>query len=431
MHIYTYDLYGQNIRIELKENGKTLKANSYEEGFVINSHKDNAKSKGDDNAETTYEINESEDFFYSEIDIYQFSKDDVAQPPLGATIGYLIDPSKENDNEQLTKKKENNIEIIKTSLSVQKAVLTFFIDPAWFKNQHTIVIHPTIHFFGKAVTLNCPLRASLNVIPDFRMPEMGNKPVFVDNVETNIEAFQPCRYNFFKVNDGSREVDLIEDKSIPPINVFELVAGTVNNTSNISISLDTDTTKCNFEGTPIDHEGRVIEIIEYPEKVFEGITEKEEKSSISGSSFLNVQIGGKKTNVSSKTEITLNKSLEVYTKTDKELKFKARFIYDYSPIKFWSISVNPIFRYFWLGEGVPSNTYKIQTHTCGWQHAVAIKTYPDVTWNLKLSYKNSKIEKELINNQRYKDTNNAKFKREPQKWTSSKDRSIGISLSAT
>lgn len=125
--------------------------------------------------------------------------------------------------------------------------------------------------------------------------------------------------------------------------------------------------------------------------------------------------------------------LEKYTPDgdDKQLKFKARFIYDYTPIKFAGFSVHPIFRYFWLGNGVPTNTYLVQTRTCRYQQDVAVKTYPDVAWSLKLSYKNTAVEKELWGNQRYVDTKKAKFKREPQKWITTGDKSIGISLGAT
>lgn len=413
LHIYTKSLYGVNIRVELKANGKTLKANGYIMAFTVYGTKNGLKAK---EPEFKKELEESKDMFYAEVDIFDYSAPASVQPPAGAMTGHLLGGLDEKSS---------------WLPNVQKAVLDLYVDPLWCAGQQKIMIKPTIHFSGKTKALEVPLEVNCTVKPNIEMPVPGNKAVFVDNIETSVQAFHPCGYSFFKVNDGDREVDLLEDKSIAPLDYFELVAGTSNNTHDITITLDTDTTECSFDGKPNDHEGHVIDITEYPEKKNEENAKEKEKSSVSGSSKVKAQIGDKKNHVAVKEELGFEGKLEVYTKTDKELKFKSRFIYDLSPFTLAGIQVDPIFRYFWLGNGVPTNTYLVKTNTCRYQQSVAIKTYPDVAWSLKLSYKNSTVEKELWGNQRYADTDKAKFKRKPQKWMPAGDgKSIGISLGA-
>ena len=240
LHIYTKSLYGVNIKVELKANGKTLKANSYHYVTYIKTAKEGEKTK---DREMKRQLEESKDLFYTEVDVYELSSMQGIRPPGDAVFGSLLG---END----------------TSIqNVQKAVLDFYIDPAWCLGDPNLVIIPTIHYSGKAKTIT---EASLKVdgtqFPEMQMPDTGNKPVFVDKVETSKKAFHLCRYTYFKVNDGSREVDLIEDKSIDPLNVFELVAGEANNTTDITLSLDPNTKDCSFEGTDKDHMSHVINI---------------------------------------------------------------------------------------------------------------------------------------------------------------------------
>jgi len=417
LHIYTRSMYGHNIRVELKANGKTLKANTY--GSVIQVY----ANKKPEQPDSTYEVVDSKDLFLAEVEIYDYSDPKSIQPPAGTITGHLVDPKQDLS--------DGNISIVP---NVQKAVVDVFIDPAWCIGEVHIVIKPTIHFGDQKKDLDSVLTVNCRESVKVQMPETGNVPVFVDKIETNFQAFHPCGYNKFEVGDGTRTIDLLEDKSIPPLNLFELVAGPLNNTHDITIDLDTDTTECSFDGTLNDHEKHVLSLIDYPEKKIEkDAKEEEEKSSTSFDSKLKVQIGGDKANVSHEQLIAFKGKLEKYTADgdDKQLKFKARYIYNYTPINLAGIPVHPIFRYFWLGNGVPTNTYMVKSNTCRYQQAVSIKTYPDVGWSLKLSYTNSTVERELWGNQRYANTKKAKFKREPQKWIpAGEGKSIGISLGA-
>ncbi len=45
LHIYTKSLYGVDFRVELKANGKTLKANEYMTGFTVYANKKGEKDK--------------------------------------------------------------------------------------------------------------------------------------------------------------------------------------------------------------------------------------------------------------------------------------------------------------------------------------------------------------------------------------------------
>jgi len=411
LHIYTKSMYGHNIRVELKSNGKTLKANTYGTSVVIN------PNKKDKDPDTEYGITDSKDLFLTEVEIHDYSDPKSVQPPSGTQTGTMVG-SDGNDP---------------PIPNVQKALLEVYIDPAWCAGQTQILIKPTIHFSNQKQDLNVGLTVNCRAAVDVKIPDTGNMPVFVDKVETNVQSFHPCGYSKFEINDGSRTVDLLGEKSLPPLNLFELVAGPENNTQDITIDLDTDTTECSFDGSENDHEKHALSLIEYPEKEVEkDVKKEEEKSSTSRDHKVKIQIGDK-TNVSHEQLIAFSGKLEKYTADgdDKQLKFKARYIYNYAPINLMGVAVHPIFRYFWLGNGVPTNTYMVKTNTCRYQQNVAVKTYPDVAWSLKLSYTNTTIEKELWGNQRYANTRAARFQRKPQKWVAAgEDRSIGISLGA-
>lgn len=417
LHIYTRSMYGHNIRVELKANGKTLKANTYGHTVVVYA------KKNPELPPSVYEVQDSKDMFLTEVEVYDYSDPKSIQPPPGTVTGHLI---KSDDDFSDGK--------ISSLPNVQKAVLDLFIDPAWCTGEVQIVIKPSIHFSNKREDLDVGITVNCRAAPDVKIPETGNMPVFVDKIETNVQAFHPCGYSKFEINDGSRTVNLLEDKSVPPINLFELVAGPNKNTHDITIDLDTDTTECSFDGSDKDHEKHALSLAEYPEKAIEeNAKAEEEKGSTSFDSKIKVQIGGDAANMSHEQVISFNGKLEKYTADgdDKQLKFKARFIYDYTPIRLAGVSVHPIFRYFWLGRGVPTNTYLVKSDTCRYQQNVEVKTYPDIAWSLKLSYTNSAVEKEIWGNQRYANTKKAKFKREPQKWIKAgEDKSIGISLGA-
>ncbi|WP_333852031.1 hypothetical protein [Epilithonimonas sp.] len=411
LHIYTKSMYGHNIRVELKSNGKALKANTY--GDVIQVY----GKKGPNQPATKYEITDSKDLFLTEVEIHDYSDPKSVQPPSGMQTGTMV--GIDGDEPSIP--------------NVQKALLNLYIDPAWCAVQQAqILIKPTIHFSNQKQDLDVGLMVNCRAAVDVKIPDTGNMPVFVDNIETNIQSFHPCGYSKFEINDGSRTVDLLGEKSLPPLNLFELVAGSESNTQDITIDLDTNTTECSFDGTENDHEKHALSLIDYPEKEVENDAKKEEESSLSREHKVKVQIGDK-TNVSHEQLVAFSGKLEKYTADgdDKQLKFKARYIYNYAPINLAGYPVHPIFRYFWLGNGVPTNTYTVKTNTCRYQQNVAIKTYPDVAWSLKLSYTNTTVERELWSNQRYANTRAARFQREPQKWIAAGDgKSIGISLGA-
>lgn len=410
LHIYTKSMYGHNIRVELRSNGKTLKANTYDDVTQVYA------TKGPNQPSTKYEITDSEDLFLTEVEIHDYSDPNSVQPPSGTQIGTL-------------KNHEGGDSPIP---NVQKALLNVYIDPAWCAGQAQILIKPTIHFSNQRQDLDVGLTVNCRAAVDVKIPKTGNMPVFVDNVETNIQSFHHCGYSKFEINDGSRTVDLLGDKSIPPLNLFELVAGPEGNAQDITIDLDTNTAECSFDGSVNDHEKHALSLIDYPEKQVENNAKKEEESSTSREHKVNIKVGDK-TNVSHEQLVAFSGKLEKYTEDgdDKQLKFKARYIYNYTPINLAGLPVHPIFRYFWLGKGVPTNTYTVKTNTCRYQQNVAIKTYPDVAWSLKLSYTNTTVEKEMWGNQRYANTRAARFQRQPQKWISAGDgKSIGISLGA-
>lgn len=113
LHIYTKSLYGVDFRVELKANGKTLKANEYMTGFTVYANKKGEKTK---DPEVKTQIEGSKDMFYTEADIYDYSAPSSVQPPAGAMTGHLVGGLDEN---------------VSRIPNVQKAVLSLYIDPAW------------------------------------------------------------------------------------------------------------------------------------------------------------------------------------------------------------------------------------------------------------------------------------------------------------
>jgi hypothetical protein len=96
-----------------------------------------------------------------------------------------------------------------------------------------ITIIPTIHYDGiKQEMTAASLKVSAGATPDIRIPEYGNKPVFVDNIETNFEAFHHCRYEKItaKFEEDGQQKEILLFNSQDAINtvdnlIFPFVVG--------------------------------------------------------------------------------------------------------------------------------------------------------------------------------------------------------------
>ncbi|WP_314771834.1 hypothetical protein [Capnocytophaga sputigena] len=260
----------------------------------------------------------------------------------------------------------------------------------------------------------------------------GVKPVVINSVETDYRSFHPCRYESITLSEEGNEGRHVYYDRDYKNKSFELVAGNKKNSKEITIILDKlDTSECTL--TP-KHKGYIIysnndkennhpifSITKYPEENVNNYIGEKEKI-VDFSSSVGRSIGKI---IKIKEEIDAIPKLKIIEFSNKKLIFEARYIYNTSPI---GNMLHYIFRYFWPGESVKPCQYIIQASTCAYQQKIQISTYPDVIWSFKLSYSNTKQERELISNQTYK---NKKFKRPKQKWEKIGDKHIGIALGAT
>ncbi|MDR6545766.1 hypothetical protein J2810_001814 [Chryseobacterium rhizosphaerae] len=409
LHIYTQSMYGKNIGVELKANGEILKANSYSWGIEVSA----SKTKNEEPSKTNgakYDILESEDLFLTEVEIYDCSDANSIKPPAEAVTGYLL-------NDQGGKKQDY--------LNVQKAVLNLYIDPAWcMRKTGIITVVPTIHYDGKKQEMAAAtLKISASSTPDIKIPESGNKPVLIDNVETNFEAFHHCRYDVIKgsyaklddrKNNENQEIIIFDSKKNNSERTelyMPVIAGHKQARRNVKITLDSNTVECSFDGDKVnDHEKKVIDlsliqeavVVEENTKVDEHLIirddiikledlrmtfEKEEEghgdtnddneinathSTTRGSVKGSVGISSTSKTTTFKDERKIGR----YPNSDTEIVLDIGYQYNGSLIK-----------YIWPTRKAIVQNYPVLLHTCAYpQKTLNIQVYPDIKWILQFAY---------------------------------------------
>ncbi|WP_278380112.1 hypothetical protein [Chryseobacterium arthrosphaerae] len=404
LHIYTESMYGQNIGVELKVNGEILKANTY-----------SRNSKPDNSPGAKYEVTESENLFQTEVDIYDYSDSNSIQPPPGAITGILID-AMGNDKDGKTENIEN----------VQKAVLTLYIGPIWCIGKNGVInITPTVVFKDKRFDLNqFPLYILSNASPNITIPESGNKPVFVDNIETSFEAFHHCRYDIIKgsytklddrENNEPLEITIFDSKTDAGKNelFMPVIAGNKQARRNVKIILDSNTTECTYAGDKIkDHTSKVFDlsqiqqaiVVEKSTRIDEQLIFSENEFKIGNINFGKEEEGHGDTNddneinashttgkgsvkgpigMSSSSKSTIFKDerkIGRYPNSDKEIVLDVGFEYGNG-------SPASLLKYIWPTRKTALQNYPVLLHTCAYpQKTLNIGVYPDIKWILQFSY---------------------------------------------
>ncbi|MBB6370069.1 hypothetical protein [Chryseobacterium shigense] len=406
LHIYTKDLYGQNIGVELKANGKTLKANTYSP--IIYSKP--AKDKESEKKRPKYDTYESEDIFLTEVEIYDYSDPSSIQPPAVAIKGSLTDT------------KDDFSDGSPTSLpNVQKGILNFYIDPIWSFGVPEIIIKPTIHFLGKNKELSAELKINGHKNPEIRIPNTGNMPVFVDNVETDFRAFHHCRYDLIKGSyaklderDENEPVEvIIFDSTKVGSEMSELfmpvIAGNKQGRRNLKITTDAKTEECNFsDNKSKSHSHKVFDlsliqeavVVEESTKVDEHLIFSKNDFKIGNINFGKEEEGHKDTNDDNEINATHSKGkggingpvgisrtsktttfkderkIGKYANSDTEIVLDVGYQYEGSLIK-----------YIWPTRKAIIQNYPVLLHTCAYpQKTLNIQVYPDIKWILQFAY---------------------------------------------
>ena len=411
LHIYTQSMYGHNIGVELKANGKVLPANSYSVGITVTSK--NGKTIPNE-IPPKPEIAESENLFLTEVDIHDCTDANSAKPPAEAITGSLTDDlGNDRDGKRLPVK------------HVQKAILYVNIDPIWtFGVNGLIEVVPTIHSkIGKTELQKSSLQIIGNSSPEMIQIDKGNMPVFVDNVETNFEAFHHCRYDIIKgsyaklddrKNNENQEIIIFDSKKVNPERTelyMPVIAGNKQGRRNVKITLDSNTIECSFDGDKInDHEKKVIDLSLIQEAVVvEDNTRVDEHLIISDNQFRIDEIsmtfskeeeGHEDTNddneinashsttsrsakgsvgISSTSKTTTFKDerkIGKYPNSDTEIVLDIGYQYNGSLIK-----------YIWPTRKAIVQNYPVLLHTCAYpQKILNIQVYPDIKWILQFAY---------------------------------------------
>jgi hypothetical protein len=411
LHIYTQSMYGHNIGVELKGNGKILPANSYSAGITITVDK-NGKNIPHETPSKP-EITESENLFLTEVDIHDCTDANSAKPPAGAITGNLTDDlGNDRDGKRLPVK------------HVQKAILHVNIDPVWtFGVNGLIEVVPTIHSkIGKTELLESSLQIIGNSSPEIIQIDKGNMPVFVDDVETNFEAFHHCRYDIIKgsyaklddrKNNENQEIIIFDSKKVNPERTelyMPVIAGHKQARRNVKITLDSNTVECSFDGDKEkDHEKKVIDlsliqeaiVVEANTRVDEHLIfdtnkdfklgnitfSKEEEGHEDTNDDNEINASHSTTSGNAKGPIGINSTSKTttfkderkigkYPNSDKEIVLDIGYEYTGSLVK-----------YIWPTRKAIVQNYPVLLHTCAYpQKTLNIQVYPDIKWILQFAY---------------------------------------------
>lgn len=419
LHIYTKDLYGQNIGVELKANGKTLKANTYSP--IIYSKP--AKDKESEKKRPNYDTYESKDIFLTEVEIYDYSDPSSIQPPAVAIKGSLTDTKDDFSDGSLT-----------SLPNVQKAILNIYIDPIWSFGVPEIIIKPTIHFLGKNKELNAELKINGHKNPEIRIPDTGNMPVFVDNVETDFRAFHHCRYEKitakFEEDGQPKEIPIFNSKEVVDAEnslIFPFVVGCDEAKREFEIIVEeAKTDECNFADTETSHKNHVINTDAIEARIIKGegkysgrwrlaetddyLSGGEKKTEKSNDENDDNKITA--SNITNKFKFLNNGSAIELQKSFRILEEKTPFEFDKIPdqqVKMkigydytFGGSVSPLVGLcytFFPNSDYVAQKYPVKIDTCAYQKNLNINIYPDTKWTIQLGFN---YDKEKFNQVRTK-----------------------------
>ena len=410
LHIYTQSMYGHNIGVELKGNGKVLPANSYSAGITITVDK-NGKSIPNVTPSKP-EITDSQNLFLTEVDIHDCTDANSVKPPAEAIVGNLLDDlGNDRDGKRLPVK------------HVQKAILYINIDPIWtFGVNGLIEVVPTIHSkIGETELQKSSLQIIGNSSPEMIQIDKGNMPVFVDDVETNFEAFHHCRYDVIKgsyaklddrENNENQEIIIFDSKKVNTERTdlyMPVIAGYKQARRNVKITLDSNTVECSFDGDKVnDHEKKVIDlsliqeavVVEENTRVNEHLIYSKNEFKIGNINFSKEEEGHEDTNddneinASHSTTSGSAKSPVGISRTSKTTTFKDERKIGRYPNSDTEIVLDigyeykgSLIKYIWPIRKAILQNYPVLLHTCAYpQKILNIQVYPDIKWIVQFAY---------------------------------------------
>lgn len=189
LNIYTQNLYGHNIKIQLKDKDKIVRILSLgltnaDDKLHAAEYLDNGVKVEDRNEE---DITKKEDQFIRAVSVHTTSK-----YPGNAKFGRLVDEGEDHNDNQ-----------VKKVPNVQKCKFAVFIDPLW---EHLagkeLLIYPEIEHpnipGGRKKLSDCTIKITTSGKEIKVENVQSNMVAVVSDVETDMAFFNPCKYTLLK-----------------------------------------------------------------------------------------------------------------------------------------------------------------------------------------------------------------------------------------
>ncbi|MFD1601269.1 hypothetical protein ACFSJW_22990 [Flavobacterium artemisiae] len=390
LHIYTAGLYGQEVEVHLAD----------KDIFTPN---DKLKIAG-------------EDFFTREVKVYKLKPNDINKKGVAGILTV--------DNAKVDYAQKIEIEVV--------------LDKAWIKTAgENLQIYAVVKSIKTGTFFAEFSRSSILVSTDKKSITLDqepipatNMPLIVGNVETNVSAFHPCRYDLIKASysktanslgNESLEIELFnskkEEDKIKTKLIMPVIAGVREGRRELKITLDSKTDECYFEDDKEKtHKGRVINLSQIHDAiVIEESTRVNEHKIYDKNEFKIGQDTGKgirfgkeeeghvdtdddneisnthtksKNSINgpfgitreSKTTVFKNKQVRgLYPNSDTELILDIGFDYG-------DESISSLLKHIWpLREKILQH-YPIVLQTCCFTKQLDVTVYPDVKWILQFAY---------------------------------------------
>ncbi|KFF03101.1 hypothetical protein [Chryseobacterium luteum] len=320
LNIYTDALYGNNIKVQLKDKDKVIRIITL--GMTDADDKLFAAEYLNNNTEerTEEDISKQEEFFERPVSVHQ-----EKTVPSKAKTGYLVEDDGNKHDGNATGKP-----------NVQKSKFAVFIDPLWqTMGGDYLEIYPVVHHNripgGKKILQDCILKIDSNAADEIKVNESNsNQVVVLSQVETNLQHFNPCGYDTITALLETTEYPIFRRKisEIDSELLLEIISS--DKTKNLFIYLpDLDTKECTYNNTIEYHTGKVISLKD-PETHYRNLK-----------------------------------------KNTEDISFDVSYPRPTTP---------QLIDYAWLPNAKPIR-YGLQFITCRFQHPLVINVYPELEYN--------------------------------------------------
>lgn len=320
LNIYTSALYGNNIKVQLKDKDKVIRFITL--GLTDADDKLYAAEYLNNKVEdrTDEDISKQEEFFERPVSLHKES-----HLPSSAKRGILV----EDDQNKYDG-------IPKREINTQKSKFSVFIDPLWqTMGGEYLEIYPVVYHEAipdkKKILQDCILKVDKNATDEIKVDSSNsNQVVVLSQVETNVQHFNPCGYDTITALLETTEYPVFKRKTSEIDSELLLEIITTDKEKNLRITLpDLETKECTYNNTIEYHTGKVITLKD-PESHYKKLK-----------------------------------------KTEDDISFD---------VSYPRPSVEQLIDYAWLPNAKPI-LYGLHFTTCRFQHPLAIKIYPELEYN--------------------------------------------------